>query len=128
MSTWLALTAASGAVVFATLGLRVRAPVVPPPPDVPGGDVHRGRVAIQRYGCGACHIIPGVAGANSPAGPPLIQFGGRSVVGGRLPNTPANLIAWLQNPQAIAPGSAMPNLGVTEADARDIAAYLLSLR
>jgi cytochrome c len=97
------------------------------PREVPGGDASRGQRAISAYGCGACHVVPGVAGARGLVGPPLISFAYRSYVAGSLPNTPANLVRFLQTPQAIRPGSAMPNLDVVEADARDIAAYLYSL-
>jgi cytochrome c2 len=99
-----------------------------PAKDVPGGDPYRGRAAIAKYGCGACHIIPGVAGAQGKVGPPLTGIAGRAVIAGRLPNTPESLIRWIRNPQAIEPGNVMPDLGVTEADARDIAAYLYTLR
>ena len=51
-------------------------------------------------------------------------FGARAIIGGRLENRPANLIRWISNPQAVAPGTAMPNLNVKPADARDIAAFL----
>src|SRR4051812_18442879 len=93
-----------------------------PSVDVPGGDPARGRQAITRYGCGACHDIPGVAGARGAVGPPLSSFSKRAIVAGRLANTPDNLSRWIQEPQAIEPGNAMPNLGVTNAEARDIAA------
>jgi cytochrome c len=97
------------------------------PREVPGGDVSRGQRAISAYGCGACHVVPGVTGARGLVGPPLTSFAHRAYVAGSLPNTPANLVRFLQTPQAIRPGSAMPNLDVAEADARDIAAYLYSL-
>ena len=90
-------------------------------------NVERGQKAIDHYGCGACHTIPGIPGARGQVGPPLTSFGKRSIVAGRLSNTEDNLSRWIQQPQAIAPGSAMPNLNVSTADARDIAAYLLSL-
>jgi cytochrome c1 len=95
--------------------------------EVSDGERERGQRAIQRYGCGACHVIPGVTGARGLVGPPLISFGHRSVVAGSLPNTPEHLARFIQAPQSIRPNSAMPNLDVTEGDARDIAAYLLSL-
>jgi cytochrome c len=99
------------------------------PAAVPGGDAEHGRQAIQRrYGCGACHVIPGVPGAVGKVGPPLLWWADRSMIAGRIPNTPENLVRWIQDPQAIEPGTAMPALGVTEADARDIAAYLFTLR
>ena len=96
--------------------------------DVPGGDPQQGRGAIREYGCGACHVIPGVTGASGLVGPPLNSFARRAYVAGNLPNTAPNLIRWIQVPQAVEPGTAMPNLGVTDADARDIAAYLYTLR
>jgi cytochrome c2 len=95
--------------------------------EVPGGDPQRGQQAIQRYGCGACHDIPGVPGARGMVGPPLGNLANRSIVGGRLPNTPDNLSHWIQDPQGVDPGNAMPNLGVSTGDARDMAAYLYSL-
>lgn len=95
---------------------------------VPGGDEDRGATAIREYGCGSCHTIPGVSGADGTVGPPLTKYGLRDYVAGNMENTPDNLIGWVMNAQAYEPGTAMPNLGVTEAEARDIAAYLESLR
>jgi cytochrome c1 len=92
-----------------------------------GGDPRHGRQLIQDYGCGACHVVPGVAGATSTVGPPLTDFGRRQYIAGNLPNTPDNLIRWLQDPQAIEPGTAMPSLELTREEARDMAAYLLTL-
>ena len=92
-----------------------------------GGDPHRGPGAIARYGCGGCHTIPGIEGARGLSGPPLTKFGQRTFVAGQLRNTPANLTQWLQHPHRVEPGTAMPEMGVTPADARDIAAYLYTL-
>jgi len=86
--------------------------------------VNHGRELIAQYGCGSCHSIPGIPGADSMAGPPLMNFYQRIYIAGRLPNTSDNLIQWIQNPQDIEPGTAMPDLGITEAEAQDIAAYL----
>jgi cytochrome c len=93
-----------------------------------GGDPARGKTAINRYGCAACHQIPGVSGAQGLVGPPLDGIARRSYIGGVLGNTPENMIRWIQNPQAVDQKTAMPNLGVTDAEARDIAAYLYTLR
>ncbi len=93
-----------------------------------GGDPARGKEIIPRYGCEACHSIPGVAGAHGQVGPPLDGIAGRPALAGGLPNTPDNLMRWIRDPQAIQPGTAMPVLGVTERDVRDIAAYLYTLR
>ena len=95
---------------------------------VEGGDVERGETAIRDYGCGACHTVPGVSGADGTVGPPLSSFAERDFIAGARRNTPENLILWIQNPQEIEPGTAMPDVGVTEEDARDIAAYLYTLR
>jgi len=71
-----------------------------------------------------CHQIPGVGGAQGLVGPPVGGVARRAYVGGVLSNSPENMIRWVQNPQAVDQKTAMPNLGVTDADARDIAAYL----
>lgn len=97
------------------------------PPAAALGDVRAGQQALGSYGCGACHQIPGVRGADALVGPPLTSFGQRSFIAGVLPNNQPNLERWIQDPQGVAPGSAMPDVGVTEPDARDMAAYLLSL-
>jgi mono/diheme cytochrome c family protein len=92
------------------------------------GDPDRGRFVILQYGCIVCHDIPGVVGAAIPVGPPLAKMGMRSFIGGRLANTPENMVRWLRAPQQFVPDGAMPNLGVSERDARDMAAYLESLK
>lgn len=91
---------------------------------VADGDAARGARAIERYGCGACHDIPGIAGANATVGPPLGGFVRSSYVAGVVPNRPEQLVRWIVNPPAIDPRTAMPDLDVSEPDARDIAAYL----
>jgi mono/diheme cytochrome c family protein len=99
------------------------APAVAPPVDRA-----RGKTALQQYGCVACHEIPGIAGATARVGPPLGGIATRALLGGVLPNTPDNMVRWLRHPQAVDPPTAMPDLGVTHRDARDIAAYLATLR
>lgn len=96
--------------------------------QVHGGDPKRGEAAIVSYGCGSCHVIPGVTGAHGKVGPPLTDWSERVYVAGEVPNSTDFLIRWLEMPQAIEPNTAMPNLRVTEGDARDIAAYLYTLR
>jgi len=93
-----------------------------------GGDVARGRTAIGKYGCAGCHTIPGVEGAVATVGPPLTQIARRQYLGGHVINTPDNMMKWLQHPQQIDPKNAMPDMGVTDQDARDIAAFLYTLR
>jgi cytochrome c len=95
---------------------------------VDGGDTTRGKASVERYGCSACHAIPGIANQGSNVGPPLHKIALRGYIGGVLPNTPADMVRWLQNPPAVDPRTAMPNLGVSEAEAKDIAAYLYTLK
>jgi cytochrome c1 len=97
---------------------------VPEPRSAPEGNLANGRRLIASYGCGSCHTIPGVPGANSKAGPPLKCFYQRTYIAGRLSNTKENLMQWIQHPQQIDPGNAMPDLGVSEQEASDIADYL----
>jgi cytochrome c len=94
---------------------------------VQGGDPELGKAALDTYACTTCHSIPGVNDKGAYVGPPLDAWSERAFIAGNLANTPENLIAWIRNPQAIEPGTAMPTLGVTEEDARNIAAYLFTL-
>lgn len=73
-------------------------------------------------------MIPGVTGAVGLVGPPLTAWAKRAYIAGNLANTPENLVRWIRQPQAVEPGTAMPDLGVEEGDARDMAAYLFSLQ
>ena len=91
-------------------------------------DRERGRHALEQYACPTCHEIPGVTGATVPVGPSLRKLALRSYVAGVLPNTGDNLVRWLRAPQEVKPGTAMPDLGVSERDARDMAAFLAGLR
>lgn len=97
------------------------------PNPIPGGNVDRGRVAIEAVGCGACHVIGGVPGARGLVAPPLTNVAQRSIIAGELPNTPENMMRWIEDPQAVEPNTAMPNLGIDDRTARDITAYLYAL-
>jgi cytochrome c2 len=99
-----------------------------PPRQTLGGDPQRGAALISQYGCGTCHEVPGVAGADGLVGPPLDHFANRGYIAGELPNSATNLERWIENPQRVEPGTAMPYLGVSSSDATDITAYLYSLK
>lgn len=88
------------------------------------GDPDRAPELLRRYGCGGCHTIPGLAGADGKVGPPLEELRKRIYIAGKLQNTPENLIQWIVSPQALVPGSAMPQTGISESEARDVAAFL----
>lgn len=92
------------------------------------GDAARGRAALAQYGCNGCHRIPGVTGAEVDVGPPLAGVARRQLIAGQIANSPDAMVRWLRDPQRIDPLTAMPNLGVTHQDARDMAAYLATLR
>lgn len=87
--------------------------------------VARGKVAIERVGCAACHEIPGVAWPKGRIAPSLVGFDDIGVIAGSLPNTPANLAAFVRNAPQTKPGSTMPAMPLTAQEARDVAAYLL---
>ena len=92
-----------------------------------GGDPARGRREIARLQCGACHEIPGIRAARGSVGPPLEGFARRIYLAGKWPNEPRYLVAWLRDPPAMAPRTAMPALVNDTQSARDIAAYLYTL-
>jgi len=89
-----------------------------------GGDPSRGEAMFIQYGCGSCHGVKHVRKATGAVGPPLDGLPIRSVIAGKLANSPSNLEAWIRDPQRISPGTAMPDLNVGEGDARDISAFL----
>jgi putative membrane protein len=93
-----------------------------------GGDSHRGQAAIERYGCGTCHTIPGIRGAYGLVGPPLTKMALRTYIAGVLTNTPENMERWIKDPPAVDRQTAMPKLGVANRDLRDIVGYLYTLR
>lgn len=92
------------------------------------GDAHeRAQLALRQYACVACHTIPGLTGSDTRVGPPLQGLARRTLIAGRLPNSEDNLVRWLRSPQQVKPGTAMPDLGVTEEHARSMARYLATL-
>ncbi len=114
---------------IAAVGLCACQPAaVPGHPSVDGGDPAHGRALIEKAGCGGCHQIPGVTGAAGQVGPSLARIGVRTVLAGVLPNTPENMALWVRTPQSVIPGNAMPNTEIDDHDARDVAAYLYTLR
>lgn len=114
----------SGLAVAAMLG----ACRIPSTSDsIPGGNPRQGKAEIVAFGCSSCHTIPDIAQAYGMVGPPLNHFASRAYIAGQVPHTGEWLIKWIMAPQSIEPGTAMPNLGVTDRQARDMAAYLYTL-
>jgi cytochrome c len=104
-----------------------------PPPDLAAqvrglGDPGKGKDLILAVGCGACHVVPGIVDANGLVGPPLDHMARRQYIAGVLRNTPDNMVHWIQHPQQVVPGNAMPEMGLSEEESRQIAAYLYTLQ
>lgn len=95
---------------------------------VPQGNAERGELLVARYGCAACHALPGALNQGANVGPPLFGMARRGYIGGVLPNTPDNMVRWLQDPPQVDPRTAMPSLGVSAAEAADITAWLYTLK
>jgi cytochrome c len=93
-----------------------------------GGNAANGRSVIEYRNCGTCHTIPGVRNARGLVAPPLFWFSRRTFIAGEVPNTPENLVRWVRSPQSIEPKTAMPTIGLSDQEARDVAAYLYTLR
>jgi cytochrome c len=98
-----------------------------PKREVVGGNPEQGKVAIKKYACGACHVIPGIEGANGRESHPLFGFANRGDIAQTVVNTPDNLVRWIRKPTDIRPRTRMPIMGVSEQEAKDIAAYLYTL-
>lgn len=99
----------------------------PPIPSTGGNALVGSQIMVQRK-CGACHTIPGIRNANGVFGPPLTSFDRRSFIAGNFPNTPDNLVQWIMSPRSMKPKTAMPDLGLSEQQARDVGAYLYTLQ
>lgn len=121
-------TSGSLAGLVLALGLAGCAEAEPPAHlAIPGADAGKGRALIGEYGCGACHFVPGVDGANGLVAPRLENFANRTLLAGTYPNVPRVLVAWLMDPPKLKPQTGMPNLGLGDGEARDIASYLYTL-
>ena len=97
-------------------------------PPALGGNPENGKLLLRQFACGSCHSIPGVANASGRVGPPLEGVAKRVYLGGVLPNTPENMASFIREPHKADPRTAMPAMGVSEAHARDMVAYLYTLK
>lgn len=111
------------------LACRETPPAPPPPPPPVAGDAVRGKQLIAQYACNVCHIVPGTQGPQGALGPSLAGLASRPTISGAtVPNTPANLRQFIQNPTSLNPQTAMPPIGLSDTDAQDLTAFLLTLR
>ena len=87
-----------------------------------------GRRLVSEKGCVACHIFPDVTWPRGGLGPSLEGFARQGLIAGRLPNQPGVLMQFVRNAPALVPGTAMPSILMTDQEARDVTAYLLTLK
>ena len=96
-----------------------------------GPEASEGKSLFVSRGCVACHRAPNVPEAQGTIGPNLRGVGNPSShpkIAAVTDNTPDNMVRWLMNPQAVKPGTAMPSIGLSEADARKLTAFLETLK
>ncbi len=91
------------------------------------GSHHAEARALIASHCSACHIVPGVASATGRVGPSLAGIASQQMIAGRFANDRQTLARWIAHPQAMLPGTAMPDTGLTGAQALIIADYLATL-
>lgn len=114
----------------AVAALLTAAACKPPPDDrtsPPADAIERGKAVIERVSCASCHVIPGIDWPRGRAGPVLEGFDDVGLIAGALPHTPDNLAAFVRNAPAAKPGSTMPPMPITAAEAQDVAAYLYGM-
>lgn len=92
-----------------------------------GGNIARGEDLVRTHGCVACHSVPGMASVDNGYGPGLDGFADRRLIGGSAENEPDTLIQFLMSPRSVNPDTAMPTIGLSEEEARDIATWLYTL-
>lgn len=107
--------------------LGLKRPTLPDLTAVNWEEHQKGRLLLTEYGCGGCHIVPGLSKARGRVGPSLEDLHEQTFIAGVIANNFENLSAWIRHPDTLAPGTAMPNLGVTEEDAKVMASYLLNV-
>ena len=116
------------ATIIVACALSACGPAAHPVQTVAGGHPDDGRAAIARSPCINCHVIPGIPESRGVVGPPLSRWAGRAYIGGRVANTPETLVQWIRDAPSFDPEVAMPDMGISEQEARDMAAYLYTLR
>lgn len=94
-----------------------------------GGNGRRAIPVMLANGCAGCHSISGVPGAQGQVGPRLdATLSSKLYIAGVLPNSRDNMIKWLRASRDLVPHTAMPSTGISDQQARDVAAYLYALR
>jgi cytochrome c oxidase subunit 2 len=95
---------------------------------VQDASVETGRRVFESNACMNCHAVAGTP-ANGRFGPDLTHLMTRTTIAsGAAKNTPENLRLWVQNPNAIKPGSLMPAMQLNDADLDAVVRYMETLR
>ncbi len=97
-------------------------------PTLGDANTTRGRQLVSSKGCVACHTFPDVTWPRGGLGPSLQNFARQGLIAGRLPNQAGVLMQFVRNAPALVPGTAMPAILMTDQEARDVTAYLLTLK
>jgi cytochrome c2 len=97
-------------------------------PTLGDADAAAGLRLVIEKGCVACHTFPDVKWPRGGLGPSLHGFARQGLIAGRLPNQPGVLMQFVRNAPGLVPGSAMPAITMTDQEARDVTAYLLTLQ
>jgi cytochrome c oxidase subunit II len=91
-------------------------------------ELQAGRAAFVEHGCGACHTVRGVPGAEGDMGPDLTHVGSRLLLAGFLEGNVGNLAGWIASAQHLKPGNRMPSFDRLDGPTlRAMAAWLESL-
>ncbi len=109
---WLLALALSGCNIGAARATPTIAPTA-----TPAASAEEGSVLFRNKGCIGCHVndrAEGPRGMAAGFGPDLTNY----------TNDPEFLRRWLDNPQAVRPGTEMPQIGLSEAEIEDLIAFL----
>jgi mono/diheme cytochrome c family protein len=120
----LALLLTAGAAYGIWSALDVQQQTIETAKALTAGEPANGASLVRRFGCGGCHTISGVPGADGKVGPSLEKLRERVFIAGRLRNSGDALVQWILHPQQFDGHAAMPPTGISESEARDVAAYL----
>ena len=101
-------------------------------PDEPTDALaEKGGLLFVERGCVACHVVSSISEAVGTSGPALDGFGDPSkwpLIAGVLANTPDNAKRWILDPASFKPDTAMLDIGLSDADADAIVAFLGTLK
>jgi cytochrome c oxidase subunit 2 len=97
-------------------------------PAVEDPEAAAGRAVFEHNACISCHTVAGTV-ATGRFGPDLTHVGSRdTIASGSIPNTPANIRSFVDNPAHFKPGALMPPMHLNSHDLDLVTVYLDSLK